>query len=226
MNKTVVQHSVEVLKILYMVVAGLALAVGLQRFVLSNNGQFEIEWFTLSFWFFVIFITTVARFVHGAIRHFDESYVEEPERVNWKIGQPIWDFIFLGLEALMFFLLAFSIDNHFLFIQYYLWLLAMDCVWLLVTTPPPKTRTWAERKWWIVANLIVLGPVLGFTNGSIFWSSSRAIELSPPWLLCVFIGTVAAHTIMDYPLNWKFYFGRPLRKKQKERASNTSLGKQ
>ena len=33
MNKTVLQHSIEVLKILYMVVAGLAIAIGLQRFV-------------------------------------------------------------------------------------------------------------------------------------------------------------------------------------------------
>ncbi|MFC2005005.1 DUF1937 family protein [Chloroflexota bacterium] len=33
----------------------------------------------------------------------------------------------------------------------------------------------------------------------------------PTWVLRVFITTVAIHTIMDYPVNWKLYFGRPFR---------------
>ena len=207
MNRTILQNSVEVLKILYMVVAGLALADGLKQFVFDESGQFKIEWFTVSFWFFVIFITTVARFVHGAMRHFDQNYVEEPKRVNWKIGQPIWDFIFLGLEAFIFFILAFSIDNHLRFIIYYLVLLGVDIIWLCITTPPPIKRIWTgHSKWWIVANLVVLCP----TGGPILWFFSHGIEIYPPWLLSVFIGAVAAHTIMDYPLNWEFYFGRPL----------------
>ncbi len=222
MNRTVLQNSVEVLKIVYMVVAGLAVAVGLERFVPGDSGPLQIGLATLttwSFWFFVIFVTTVARFVHGAIRHFDQSYVEEPKRVNWKIGQPIWDFLGLGFEAFVFFLLAFSIDVHTRFIQYYLVLLIVDCVWLGIIY---RSRIWTDHKWWIVANSIVLFPVIGLTRGSIFWLSSHGIEPYLPQLIWVFIGTVAAHTIMDYPLNWEFYFGRPLRSKQKGKTSDTS----
>ncbi len=209
MNRTVLQNSVEVLKIVYMVVAGLALATGLERFVIGDNGQVQIEWFTVSFWFFVIFITTVVRFVHGAMRHFDQSYIEEPHRVNWKISQPIWDGLGLGFEAFIFFILAFSIGEHIRFIQYYLWLLIADCAWLGIIY---RSQIWAERRWWIIANFIVLFPILGLTNGIIIWPSSYGIELYPHQLLWVFIGTVAAHTGMDYPLNWEFYFGRPWRK--------------
>lgn len=208
MNKTALQNSIEVLKILYMVVAGLAIAVGLERFVLNENGLFQVEWFTLSFWLFVIFITTVVRFVHGAVRAFDQSYIEEPDLVNWKISQPIADFTALGFEAFIFFLLAFSVENPISFIQYYLWLLLVDCAWVGITTPPPKRRIWTVHKWWLIANLIVLCPVLGLTDGSILWPSSQAIALYPPYIIWVFLAVVAAHTGMDYPLNWEFYFGR------------------
>jgi len=213
MNRTVLQNSVEVLKIVYMVVAGLALATGLERFVIGDNGQFKIEWASLQTVFFIIFITTVARFVHGAIRHFDRSYVEKSEQVNWKIKQPIWDFLGLGFEAFVFFLLAFSLDAHTRFIHYYLWLLLADCAWLGIIY---RSQTWTKRKWWIIANLIVLVP----TGGSMLWFASHGIKIYPPWLLWVFIGAVAVHTIMDYPRNWKFYFGRPLREQKEGKTSD------
>jgi len=200
MNRTTLKNSIEVLKILYMVVAGLALAIGLQSFVLDESAEFKkIEWTSLSFVFFLIFITTVVRFVHGAMRHFAECYSEQPHRVNWKIIQPFCDFSGLGFEAFIFFILAFSLDSPLRFIQYYLWLLIVDTIWLCITSPPPIKQIWTEHsKWWIVANLSVLVP----TGITWFWF--------PTWLLWVFIGTVVIHTIMDYPINWKFYFGRPL----------------
>lgn len=208
MNRTTLQNSIGVLKTVYMVVAGLALAVGLDRLVLSDNGQFKLEWATLSFVFFLIFITTVVRFVHGAMRHFDQSYVEQPYLVNWRILQPLWDFLFLGFEAFIFFILAFSLDHPFRFIQYYLWLLIMDTLWLCITSPPPLKRILTGHcKWWIVANAFVLVP----TGGLILWFFFQGIEIYPPWLQWVFISGVAIHTIMDYPLNWEFYFGRSLR---------------
>jgi len=197
-NGTTLKNSIEVLKILYMVVAGLALATGLGRFVLTEDGEFEMELASLSFIFFIIFITTVVRFVHGAMRHFDQSYSEQPQLVNWRISQPLWDFLGLGLEAFIFFVLAYSLYDSLRFIQYYLLLLIVDTLWLCITSPPPIKRIWTEHiKWWIVANLIVLVA----TGITWIWF--------PAWLLRVFIATVAIHTIMDYPLNWRFYFGRP-----------------
>ncbi len=208
MNRSVLENSVQTLKIMYMVVAGLALAVGLERFVLGDNGQFRIEWASLSFVFFLIFITTVARFVHGAMRAFDYNYVEHPNLVNWRIYQPLWDFSGLGFEAFIFFILAFSLYDLPRFIHYYLWLLIVDTIWLCITSPPPiKQIVTGHTKNWIIANSFVLVP----TGGLILWFLTHGIEIYPPWLLWVFISGVAIHTIMDYPLNWKFYFGQPFK---------------
>jgi len=205
MKRTVLENSIDTLKILYMVVAGLALACGLQRFVFNESGQFEIEWISLETLFFIIFVTTVIRFVHGAMRHFDRSYSENPDSVKWRISQPLLDFLGLGLEAFIFFILAFSLDNHWRFIHYYLWLLIVDCIWLSVISLPDMKHFWSgNSKWWTVANLLVLVP----TGGLIIFFRIRGIEIYPSYLLWVFIAGVAIHTIMDYPLNWEFYFGK------------------
>lgn len=184
-----------------MVVAGLALTIGLERFVLNDNGEFDMKLATLSSLFFIIiFITTVVRFVHGAMRHFDQTYSEQPHMVNWQISQPLWDFLGLGLEAFIFFILAYSLHDPFRFIQYYFGLLMVDTLWLCIVRPPPIKRIWTEySKCWIIANFIVLIP----TGITWMWF--------PTWLLQVFFITVAIHTLMDYPVNWKFYFGRPFR---------------
>ncbi|MBI4268044.1 MAG: DUF1937 family protein [Chloroflexi bacterium] len=198
MNVLVIHNSVEALKILYMVVAGLALATGLERLVLSGSGQFEIKWASQTLVFFLIFLTTVVRFVHGAMRHFDLSYSEQPHLVNWRINQPLWDFLGLGFEAFVFFILAYSLYDPLRFIQYYSFLLIVDILWLCIISLPNIKRIWTEHsKWWITADLIVLVPT------GVTWTWFQT------WLLPAFFITVAVHTIIDYPINWKFYFDRP-----------------
>jgi hypothetical protein len=204
LNKAVLKSSIDVLKILYMVVAGLALADGLERFVFSRTGQFEIEWRSLSFVFFIIFITTVVRFVHGAMRHFDYYYIEQPEQINWEIRQPLWDFVGLGTEAFLFFLLAFSVSDSLRFITYYLALLSVDSIWIVGVFLPHIKRAWAGTpRNWLIANLIVLIPT------GILWLLYHNTNNYPLWVLYVFFIVVLAHTCMDYWKNWEFYFGRP-----------------
>jgi hypothetical protein len=206
MDRQALKNSVEVLKILYMVVAGLAIADGLKQFLVNESGQFKVELVSLETLFVIIFATTVVRFVHGAMRHFDRNYSEQPETVNWRMYQPIADFIGLGMEAGIFFILAYSLDNQWRFMNYYLILLIVDCVWLSIISLPNWKRRWTKtRRNWTLANLFVL--VL--TGGPILFFNIRGIAPYPSWLLWVFIGTVAAHTLVDYPLNWEVYFGRP-----------------
>lgn len=190
-----------------MVVAGLAIADGLKQFVVDEIGRFKIEWGSPEAWLFIIFATTVVRFVHGAMRHFDRTYSEQPETVNWQINQPLLDFLGLGIEAVIFFILAYSLDNQWRFINWYLILLLVDCGWLFLISLPHVKHYWREnRRNWTMANLVcVLVP----TGGSIIFFNIRGIVLYPSWLLWVFIIGVAVHTIIDYPLNWKVYFGRP-----------------
>lgn len=205
-NRETLHNSVEVLKILYMVVAGLAIGAGLQLFLLDELGEVRIDRSVADVIFFAMFVTTVARFVHGAMRHFDRNYSEEPETVNWRIGQPLWDFAGLGFEAVIFFILAYSLTDYSRFINYYLVLLLVDTLWLFVISVPDFGRYWTEnRKWWSVANAIVLVPI----GGGVIFSMIRGIEVYSSWLVWTFIGVVIVHTIVDYPLNWRVYFGRP-----------------
>lgn len=204
MNRSVLENSIQVLKVLYMVVAGLALACGLERFVFDESGQFKIEWFTLSLVFFIIFVTTVVRFVHGAMRHFDHYYVEQPQHINWGIRQPLWDFLALGTEAFLFFLLAFSINDFLRFITYYLVLLFVDTVWIVGVFFPHIKRAWAGTpRNWLIANFFVLIPT------GILWLLYHNTETYPPWVLYIFFIGVIVHSSMDYWKNWEFYFGRP-----------------
>jgi hypothetical protein len=185
-----------------MVVAGLALAVGLEQFVLDENDNFNVDWISLQTLLFMIFATTVARFVHGAMRTFDRSYTEQPQTADWRIWQPLIDFLGLGIEAFIFFLLAYSIADSSRFIEYYLMLLLADILWLVVISLPHISGLWSgNKKWWIIADLLVLIP----TGSSI---AAVGIGIYPMWLVWVFIGGVAFHTVMDYPKNSEFYFGQ------------------
>jgi drug/metabolite transporter (DMT)-like permease len=204
MNRKVLENSIDTLKILYMVVAGLALACGLERLVFSNNGQFQLPTDITVIAFFIIFVTTVVRFVHGAMRHFHHYYLEQPQQTRWRKRQPLWDFAALGGEAFLFFLLAFSASDPLRFITYYLILLLIDSIWLIGIPFPHIERVWTGTpRNWIIANLTVLVP----TGIPWFWFHNT--QIAPPWLLGVFFAGVLAHTVMDYRLNWQFYFGQP-----------------
>ena len=202
-NRSVLANSIQTLKILYMVVAGLALAAGLEGLFVNDKDQFQLPEDPILWIFFIIFVSTVVRFVHGAMRHFDQYYIEQPQQIHWKY-QPLWDFLLLGVEAFIFFVLAFSLQNQLEFISYYLVLLIVDTLWLFGVFAPHIKRVFhGTPLHWIVANAVVLVPT------GIPWIWCRNSETCPLWLLILFSVVVLVHTLMDYRLNWEFYFGRP-----------------
>lgn len=184
-----------------MVVAGLALACGLEKLVFPYNSEFRLPVDIITWVFFIIFVTTVVRFAHGAMRHFDHYYVEQPQQIHWR-RQPLWDFLFLGIEAFIFFILAFSLDNPLRFITYYLILLLLDTFWLVGVFFTHIKQVWSGTpRNWIIANAIVL------VVAGIPWLWGYNAETYPLWLLLPFCIGVLFHTIMDYCTNWGFYFG-------------------
>ena len=116
----------------------------------------------------------------------------------------MWDFLFLGLEAFIFFVLAFSLQNQLRFISYYLVLLLIDTLWLFgVFFPRVKQVFHGTPLHWIVANAFVL------VLAGIPWIRCRNSATCPTWLIGLFFAGVIAHTVMDYLTNWEFYFGPP-----------------
>lgn len=193
------ENSIETLKILYMVVVGFALSEGLQEFVNSRT-RFQIPSDPILWVFFIIFVSTVIRFAHGAMRHFDHYYVEEHHHVQWK-GQPLWDLVILVWDGFVFFLLAFTLRDQNQFIFWYLILLLSDTVWILgIFLCDIKQAFRGTELKWMIANAVVLLS----TGVPWYWLLHQS---SPLWLLIIFFVGVAAHTVMDYGLNWEFYFG-------------------
>jgi len=195
-----IANSMETLKWLYTVVAAFALTEGGRTFILNerNEADFRFGWRLAVF---LIFSTTVVRFVHGAIRHFDTTYKEaitttgREERLP--PHQPFLDFVGLFTEAFLFILMAFSQDDHPQFVVYYLLLILTDTLWLSVSGVPPKAPGPTPYANWLISNLFLVGmiPVL------VLW---RRDEVLVP----TFIGLVAIHSVLDYiaPGNWQYYF--------------------
>ena len=104
-NRSVTEKPMEIFKILYMVIASLALTCGLERFWLNDERQLILPSDWQSWILFIIFVTTVVRFAHGAMKYLDRMLDDETTVIRlWPIFE---GFGVLAIEALFFFLLAF-----------------------------------------------------------------------------------------------------------------------
>ncbi len=133
------------LRWLYTVAAGFAVIRGVQTLAVNANGEVDIPW-NGNLLVFVVFMSVLIRFSHGAIRHFYSSYEERNEGETWLWHEPLVDFFGLFAEACLFLLMAFSLRNHQQFTVFYFWLLAFDTLWLCLlpvkTDRPTETGSW------------------------------------------------------------------------------------
>src|SRR3990172_6806860 len=148
-------NSMGALRWLYTVVAGFAVTQSVRSFALDSQGNVDFR-VGADLVLFLVFMSAVIRFAHGAIRHFYKWY-DETEG-GWKYYQPLADFFGLFGEAVAFMLMAFSFKNHVQFTLYYIALLGIDTLWLCfipVGKPP--------YRYWLLANtlfFLVTIPVL------------------------------------------------------------------
>jgi hypothetical protein len=200
-----IENSMQVLKTLYMIVAALAITFLFEEFMSNPVGEFELRYWSIHFVVFLVLLTTIVRFVHGAMRHIDKCYIERSSTINWRIRQPLIDFAMLFGEAFLFFVMAGLLRNSWQFVLYYLILLGIDTGWLLVVNVRHKSMKdiMLDLKGtpcnWIMANMIVIivvSPVI-----TVGWRETG--------LLITLAATVTIHTIIDYVLNWQFYFEKP-----------------
>lgn len=203
-------NSMDAMKLVYVVVAALALTTGIERF-LTADGSLQLNFDSLTFWTFVVFLTTVVRFIHGALRHFDRTYAEERSGIDWRIFQPLIDFWGLFFQSFLFFLLALTLDRYHDFVLFYLILLFGDSIWiLLINVRNLKQITDGTPKNWLLANLLVMVP-MGISLGILH---TKEGYFQAEGLVIFLISLVAFHTAMDYWLNWGFYFEQPPREPQ------------
>ena len=119
-------RSIEPLRWMYTVAAGFALTAGVQTLIVRDAGKVNLA-FDFDSMLFMVFVTFLVRFVHGALRHFDMTY---SERGEWRGYQPIVDFLGLFAEAVVFIFMAFTLRDHSQFSVQLLVLVVIDSLWL------------------------------------------------------------------------------------------------
>lgn len=155
--------------------------------------------YSLQFLFFLLaFCATLVPFYHGIMRYFDDNYLSstaQPKPASFMLDYLLFC-VLGGLLVWMgaFFGQSFNPDH---FIRVYALLLIVDVVWGFMTHF--LTDSYNRVKAWLWLNFFVLcGIVL--------------IGLAPPtnfflgYKIAMFLFIAPVRSILDYKLNWDFYF--------------------
>lgn len=193
MNNNRMVNSVRSLLSLYTVVIGIALSLAVVKLVDPEKG---IESLSLQLVLqFIAFIATLFPFYHGALRHIDESFVENRSR-HIKPGALIVDFFLLFLHALVFVVLSLLLKKPAHFAWVLSAILSIDVVWAVFAHfGSSASGKWTAAARWGVINLIFVGVIVTF----LYLNDYMLGELVDP--LKVTIPTVIAclvRTLVDY----------------------------
>ena len=136
-----VAASKEALKSVYYVLIGIAVAEALNRVFLENGQFLGLSVLTAPYvarlLLLFAFLPTITRFVHGASIHLG---VVGTHRLK-----PLYDFIGFFLQAILFYIMALSIDNVIRFTGAFVLLLAADVLWILILRLV-ATQSWVSPK--------------------------------------------------------------------------------
>lgn len=198
------QRSVDNLQRLYTVIIALALTKAVELLVvkatLNSVAQSTIGFLgsivsSNTFPMFAALAFTVTPFYHGANRFLDDTYVFNPNPPKPHLN--MFDYaVFFG-EALLFLLMALTLDNGSVFFGFYLCLLLVDFIWaFLIVAPSDRDGTGCAKKWgWLNLGCLVLVMVLLSLQ---FQSEARRFQI---------LSAIAVlRTILDYKLCWKMYW--------------------
>jgi len=149
---------------------------------------------------FGVFFATVVPFFHGMNRHLDDFYAlgrmpkspSGPVRIP-RAGAVLLDLTVFVIEAGLLYVLALTLLDQAIFFLLLGSLLLIDVVWSFTTyliTGSPAIR-------WGIINLVA-GPMLLVCRG--------LTQMTPGAHLILLVSIVLARTIVDYRVNWRFYF--------------------
>lgn len=204
MQNRKMENSIRSLVTLYTVVVGAALSVAVTGVIDTTNGLRAAT--PTSICLFIAFIATLFPFVHGAVRHLDDAYLEDPE-AQIKDGALVVDFVLLFFHALAFLVLSLLLKkpNHFA------WglvvVLSIDVVWGFFAHFAASSQKVGSAEFkWAVINLIVVA--IGVT--SLIATEIYLDDLAEPIKLAVATMFIAIlRSVADYVSCRTFYFPQP-----------------
>ena len=201
MHNKRMENSIRSLVNLYTVVIGAALSLAVAGAMDINKGLVSLS--AVSILLFIAFLATLFPLFHGALRHLDDTFLENPN-LNLKTGALVIDFTLLFLHALAFLVLSQLLKRPADFAWFLVAVLAIDVVWGMFTLFGSRaTGKLSPESRWTIINFF-------FIAGSCFYLIDQEIQLgmesAPPklaWLLA--IGCVVRSAV-DYLWCRDLYF--------------------
>lgn len=194
-------NSVKNLINLYTVVIGVALSLAIAGLIDPKKG---LESVTLSATLlFASFVATLLPFYHGALRHLDDTYIEN-ENPHIKNGAFIIDFLLLFLHGIAFVVLSLLVSNPSHFIWILVGLLSIDVLWGVFTHFGSSSYGPYIAEWkWALINFVFIILSVGYLIMNDIYLSN----ISNPKKLSLLIFIVCLlRTIIDYVWCRTFYF--------------------
>lgn len=189
------RESVKHLQALYGAVAGLCLAIAVERLLQSPDFESTKVLLLLGF------LSTIVPFYHGTLRHLDDAYVSGVNPAPRPTAVLIDFFVLFG-EGCILLLMAASLNNVTRYAFAFCSLLIVDIVWALLFARmvADNGRSWAHLKW-LRVNVLTL-PFVGVIGvATLTFDLGRTLTSAVLALTCVI------RTAWDYKGSWRFYVG-------------------
>jgi nucleoside 2-deoxyribosyltransferase len=166
----------------------------------------------------VVLMINVVRFYHGNVRHLDAAYGSESiaraasgRHVEPRGGLGL-DFFIIFAQSLLFSLASFYINFPSTYISLFIVLLAFDVIWTVYSQRADGDLAASPQRSWLLNNLFAGVTLIVFYMG-IFKADPERL-----WARDVSVFALAATTLVDFGLNWGFYF--PANKKKVRPGEN------
>jgi len=195
------ENSIKSLVNLYTVVIGVALSRAVVGVVDAEGGLQSV---TLpATLLFLAFVATLVPFVHGAIRHLYDAYLEsDPSHI--KDGALVFDFVLLFIHALAFVVLSNLLKKPGHFAWVLTILLSIDVIWgvFVIYGASSKSEYGAEKKWTLINFVFVGTGITSLVLNNIYLTDAEnPLKLAVPIAFACIL-----RSAIDYMWCRTFYF--------------------
>ena len=155
----------------------------------------------------LVLIINIVRFYHGNLRHMDTLYGHSARKVMSSshghgpapLGGLGIDFMVVFLQSILFAVISFYTSPRREFLLLFMILLAFDLVWNIVTQQVARdAKDMAHQKRWMLNN--VVGVIVMLVMYLEYKQHHQELFLNYG------AAALAVNTLIDFVLNWKFYF--------------------
>ena len=202
MSKEDRERPIRHLQGLYTVVVGIALTVALTKLI-EQDGRIPINFNILPY--FIAYLFTLVPFYHGALRHLDITYFEDPDQQT-KSGALMADWSLLFIESCVLLTMALLVASPVLFSYTLAVLLLFDTIWAFLAHlafSPLSSEQCAENKWAIINLITAVLLILAMVYIDSLDKIQKPVEIYR-WVVILTVS--ALRSIMDYYFCWSFYY--------------------